>query len=101
MTLNCSILFIFLAAVSLARAQDLSRCRIDLGGIQFRKNSAKLTTSAKSKLDSLTLIIRNEKNYQLIATSYFADLCDKCGALGWDRARSVLSYLSKKGIKED
>lgn len=70
----------------------------DLGKVEFKKNSAKLTTSAKKKLNSLITVINSQSNCEVLATSYSADLCDKCSALSWERQNSVISYLMKHDV---
>jgi hypothetical protein len=95
--------FILIAAVftsSTLMGQDTTCKDQELGKIEFKKNSAKLTVIAKAKLDSLIFVINSQLTCEVVATSYFADFCDKCGALSWNRQNTIISYLMKKGIAE-
>jgi hypothetical protein len=72
----------------------------ELGRIEFKKGSSRLTTKAKAKLDSLIKIFTSNKSCEILATSSFADFCNKCGALSLDRTKSVFDYLIHRGIEE-
>jgi len=75
---------------------------MDLGSISFKAKSSKLTVNAKKQLDSLANFIKSTNDgCQLIATASYTDLCDRCGALAWDRTQAILYYLAKKGIDKD
>jgi hypothetical protein len=78
--------------------QDTTCQTRDLDKVEFKKNSAKLSANAKTKLDSLIVIINSQPICEVLATGYSADLCDKCGALSWERQNAVISYLMKKGV---
>ncbi len=81
--------------------QDTTCSNQELGKIEFKKGSSKLTANTKAKLDSLINILNSNTSCEILATSSFADFCDKCGALSWDRTKSVFDYLVHKGIKGD
>jgi hypothetical protein len=80
------------------QAKDSQCVDRNLGRIEFQKGSAKLTNKAEGKLDSLVIIINNYSACQILTTSHSSDLCDKCGALSWDRTKAVVDYLLHKGI---
>lgn len=81
-------------------AQDSLCDAQELGKIQFRKNSAKLTVSGKAGLDRLILTITKRPSCEVLITSYYPDFCDKCGALSWRRLNSVINYIIEKGVSE-
>jgi hypothetical protein len=95
--------FIFIASVFTtltSSGQDTTCISKNLGKVQFKKNSAKLTVTAKSKLDSMVKIINGQTICDLLLVNHYPDLCDACGALAWDRQKSVIHYLIKKGVAE-
>jgi hypothetical protein len=95
--------FIFIASIlaSLASsAQDSTCISKNLGKVQFNKNSAKLTITAKAKLDSIVKIINVQTFCDVLLVDQYPDLCDACGALAWDRQKSVILYLIKNGVSE-
>ena len=98
MWLRTSIFNIAILASLTLTGQDTICKGQDLGKVEFKRNSAKLTATAKAKLDSLIVVINSQITCEVLATSYSADLCDKCGALSWDRQSTVISYLMKKGV---
>ena len=81
--------------------QDTTCSNQELGTIEFKKGSSKLTANAKARLDSLINTLTSNKSCEILATSSSADLCDKCGALSWNRTESVFDYLVHKGISGD
>lgn len=70
----------------------------EIGRIEFTKGSSKLTLTSKVKLDSLIDKIITNTSCEILIMNSYADLCGKCGALSWDRIKSVFTYLVKKGI---
>ena len=95
------LLISLLSTTSVVSGQDTTCWDHELGKIEFKKNSAKLTLTAKAKLDSLIVVILNKHNCVVLTTSYSADLCDKCGVLSWDRQNTITNYLKRKGISEN
>jgi hypothetical protein len=81
--------------------QDTTCRQQDFGKIDFKKNSSKLTTTGKYKLDSLVAIINSQPGCIVLTSSFSADFCDKCGALSWDRQNEIVSYLARKGVGEN
>jgi len=96
--LRTSILILTVFSTSTLLGQDTTCRNQELGKVEFKKNSAKLTATAKVKLDSLITVINSQLTCEVLATSYSADLCDKCGALNWDRQNAVISYLIETGV---
>src|SRR5437667_12110969 len=92
MRLRTFILVATIFASFTSRGQDTTCKDQDIGKVEFKKNSAKLTTIAKAKLDTLISVINGQLTWEVLATSYSADLCDKCGALSWDRQTAVIIY---------
>ncbi len=82
------------------KGQDTLCKQQDLGKIEFKKNSSKLTANAKLKLDSVSSMIKRQQTCDILVTCYSADYCDKCGVLSWDRQKAVIKYLIKNGIAE-
>lgn len=91
--------FLLLASCFTSSGQS-SPCReTDLGGISFKAKSPKLTMNAKKQLDRVAEVLKaNNDSCQLVATASYADLCDRCGVLAWDRIQAVFHYLAKKGV---
>jgi len=87
----------FLASFA-SRGQDMTCNGGDLGKVEFERNSSKLTTIARRKLDSLIVRIKSQSNCQVLANSSSADLCDKCGALSWDRLNVIIGYCIQRGV---
>ena len=96
------ILIILISSCSIVFSQQSKECNdVELGNVEFNKKSAKLNSKAKKKLDSLVPLINQQPDCVVLATSSYADFCDKCGALSWDRAEAVLNYLAQKGVLKD
>ena len=81
--------------------QDTTCKNQELGKVEFKKNSAKLTTTARAKIRSMIAVINSQSTCEVLAAAYSADFCDKCGALSLDRQNAVINYLIKKGISEN
>jgi len=102
--LSSKLVILFLLLTScLTSLGQYSPCKeISLGSISFKPKSSKLTVNAKKQLDSLAKFINNSNNScQLIATASYADRCDRCGGLAWDRTQAILSYLTKRGVANE
>lgn len=80
--------------------QDTTCIPQDLGKVYFDSKSSKLSQHEKRKLDTLISLINSKPNCVVLASSYSADLCEKCDALSWDRQNVIMGYLLSKGIDE-
>ena len=101
MNFRACLLVICLFTCCTALAQDVSCNEKEIGKIYFKRNSSKLTIKSKKILDTIVSYLLREKTCQIVATSYSADLCDRCGVLSWDRLQAIFSYLAKKGIAKE
>jgi len=90
-----------LAAAPIVFAQSTDCSEIEIGKIFFRKNSSRLSKKSKEILETFVNHFKKTENCQMILTGNFADLCNKCGALNWDRIQAIQVYLVRKGMKKE
>jgi hypothetical protein len=73
----------------------------DTINIEFRPNSRKLNKSAKSKLDSVAILLISNAQLGFKLISSTKDNCDRCGTLAWKRTRAIYNYLTSKVSKRE
>jgi hypothetical protein len=79
---------------------DAGECKkLFIDKIYFNKNQKKLSGVEKGKLNNLIFELLKHPDCMVLATSYSADLCEKCAKLSWDRTELVLNYLKNRGIR--